>query len=62
MSDRDNGHTMDELREARAEVDRLREVVKEYKRKSAELVERIYQLDQQNAALKTLLVDFWKKS
>jgi hypothetical protein len=50
------------LDDANAEIDRLREVVKEYKRKSAELVERIYQLDQQNAALKTLLVDFWKKA
>jgi len=50
------------LDDANAEIDRLREVVKEYKRKYAELVERIYQLNQQNEALKILLVDFLKKT
>ena len=45
MSDRDANHTLAELQEARAEIDRLREVVMEYKRMAAKLLERIVQLD-----------------
>ena len=45
MSDKDTAHTLTELQEARAEIDRLREVVLEYKRQAAQLVERVVQLD-----------------
>ena len=45
MSDRDASHTLMELQEARAEVDRLRAVVREYQRQAAKLVERVVELD-----------------
>ena len=46
MSDKDTSHTLAELQEARAEIDRLREVVMEYKRMAAKLVGRVAELDE----------------
>lgn len=45
MSDREASHLVSELQEARAEVDRLRAVVREYQRQAAQLVERVVELD-----------------
>lgn len=45
MSDRDAKHLVMELQEARSEIDKLRRWIKDYRRQSIHLIERITQFD-----------------